>query len=75
MSTGSVMDIAQYSTAYSTYSVKTAVGVSLLKREMDSASDAVTGILSAAMDNTVTEINKTAEANPLSSKNIVDINI
>jgi hypothetical protein len=71
----STMNIAQYSTAYSTYSTKTAFNTALLKKEMDSAANSITGTVSEAMDKTVDSINKVESTNPLSSSNVIDINI
>jgi hypothetical protein len=71
----STMNIGQYSTASSLYSAKTAFTTGLLKKEMDSASQSVTGTVSEAMDTTVDALNKTESTNPLSSSNVIDINI
>lgn len=71
----STMNVGQYSTASSLYSVKTAFTTALFKKEMDSASQSVTGTISEAMDNTVAALNKTEASNPLASSNVIDISI
>ena len=71
----STMNIGQYSTASSLYSVKTAFTTALLEKEMDSASQSVTGTVSEAMDNTIESLKKTEATNPLSSSNVIDISI
>lgn len=68
-----MVNIAQYSMAYSLYSVKAAATTAVLKKEMDMSSELASTNVSKSMNSALRSLNSTEATNPLSSSNVIDI--